>query len=156
MEEIAPEDVGDDLSRFRPAGANQSKNAGDLSRKDRKRIVFDGRAHGQVLNAKNFPARRPQRPPGALAVELFGQIAPDHRADHLGPIQIFGGIGYHMFAVTQDRDPIRDLQSLLDGMGDEDNRYAAFAEPSNQREELMLFFGIGVPVGSSKMIICAL
>ena len=132
MEEIALEDPGDDLGRFRSAGANQSRNAGDLSRKERKRIVFGGRAHGQVLNAENFPARRPQRPPGALAVELFGEIAPDHRADHLGPIQLLGGIGYLMFAVTQDRDPIRDLQSLVDGMRDEDDRYVAFAEARNQ------------------------
>ena len=128
VEEISLEHAGDDLGGLRAGGADQSKDPGDLARKHRERTVFDDWAHGKVLDAQNLAARRP----APCRVELFRKIAADHRSDDLGTVEILGGFGYHVFAVAQDRDSIEDLQGLLDGVGDEDDRYATLARTFDQ------------------------
>src|SRR6185437_4363467 len=139
MKEIALDDAADDSGGFGAAGADQTEQASYLVLIGGEGIVADRIAHGQVLHAENPSSGGTNLFPLATLIQLAGERSTDHGADDLISVKRRRRVGGDMFAVAQDRDPVGDRKRFLDGVRNEDDRYAAALEPLDQREEMMFF-----------------
>ncbi len=141
MEKVALQHPRDHLRRLGAARADQPEHPGDLPREDRERRVAHDVVHGKVLNAQHLFAGGAGGLVLVRAVKFIRQRPADHGADDLFAVEILRAVGDHVFPVAQDGDAVGDRQRLLERVGDEDDRHAAFPEPFDQREELVLFLG---------------
>jgi hypothetical protein len=123
----------DGARQLRPSCAYQPCQPDDLTASDGQVDVVqdtlavevpDGHRHFP-LGSREFPGEEPL------------DVSPHHRLDdgvHARVLHIHGG---NPFSVPQDRDPIPDLEDLLQSMGDIDDTDTAGLQPLDRRKELL-------------------
>jgi hypothetical protein len=87
-----------------------------LPRIEREGCVADHAAHREVFDGQDLLAARAWRTLSGFVIDLVGQGSPDHCLNDLLAIEGRGNVGRNQPSIAQDRDPVGDLQRLLERM----------------------------------------
>ena len=120
----------DEVHELAAARAHEASEAEDLPRAHLKAHVLDDAAPGEAAKLQLHGSRRHV----LLGVEKGG-VAADHLADDRVHVDPRAREGSHALPVLQDRDPVPDLENLLQEVGDVDDPDPLGLEAADQVHE---------------------
>ena len=129
---------GDRVDELALAVAVDAGDADDLARAHVEGDAADGLepalvAHLQVLDAEDRVARLRRRP----LVDAQQHLAPDHERREAVLGRALARHGLDRLAAPQNRDPVGDVEHLVELVRDEDDRLALGLERAQDREQLV-------------------
>ena len=128
-------DPEQDPRHLRAAGPDEAGEADDLSGTDRKPDVSEYTDPRQAPDLEQDLADR------CLDLREEGHRPSDHVADEVGGGELAGGGRDDVPAVSEDCRPVAQVEDLVEAVTHEQDRHAAVAKPTDDREQAVDLVG---------------